>query len=151
MECDYKILTQEKFNQRILKFKSRKDLYYFIYNTLCQIIYSECCYCFCNKYLKKITEMKIIKSMKIILHYVRCPLFFQILKRTFQIICLMKVLFGGTMENWFFSCKRYLKCTSQLCAVFWIMRHSLRAETGTWGKHDLYLSETKLITKKNSK
>ena len=44
-----------------------------------------------------------------------------------------------------------LKCTSQLCAVFWIMRHSLRAETGTWGKHDLYLSETKLITKKNSK
>lgn len=116
MECDYKILTQEKFNQRILKFKSRKDLYYFIYNTLCQIIYSECCYCFCNKYLKKITEMKIIKSMKIILHYVRCPLFFQILKRTFQIICLMKVLFGGTMENWFFSCKRYFEMyKSALC------------------------------------
>lgn len=53
MEYEYKILTQEKFNQRILKFKSRKDLYYFIYNTLYQIIYSECCYCFCNKYLKK--------------------------------------------------------------------------------------------------
>ena len=53
MECEHKNLSQQQFDEKTKRFKNRKELYFFILNTLSLIIYNGHYYCFCEKFMKK--------------------------------------------------------------------------------------------------
>ena len=52
-ERKHKNFSQQQFGEKTKRFKNRKELYFFILNTLSLIIYTGDYYCFCEKFMKK--------------------------------------------------------------------------------------------------